>query len=796
MTSDIITAKIKVNTIRSENPKGFGGWTFFGKPHDSNDANPHPGYYVEASYKVIGRDVDVCVGDSWQISGKRGTNIISPYGVPINEIMITADDAYLIVPKSHEIKQFLIESKRFKGIGSKTADNLWDAFHEELFEILKEDYVENLSGIKGMSLKKAQNTVEAWEKLVSAAAIQFLTQFELDIKKRRLISQFFGSDCEEKVRKDPWRLLAFSVNFRTIDRIALQKFKIAIDNPFRFEGLIEEALYRDLEAGNTVMMPNQLRWRVKNLLMPSPNEMLRLPISERQKIVRMADTYSHNALSYDNAFQYFKGERYWHPIGLHYMERKIARRLMALREECDIDPKQIHQETRGKITEEIAELGVAEYESREGYDLGFCQRQAVIQSLTNQISIVTGGAGTGKTTILKTIYFVLDKYDIKIIQIALTNRACRKMSELTGRNAYTIYHFIHHLDEKMLRDHPYIVIDEASMLDVILMFGIFEKMPHGCHLIIVGDPVQLPPIGPGLILPFLTDPEKFPVVELEFIYRQSESTGIPAISNQIRNHEWPDMTAYFGKGLGVSILQCDERHITDAVLDIYDELGGPSPKADVQILTLVKVEKYPDSSERINYEVHLKYFAKNEEITYWDFDSKQFYRSKFCVEDKVMFVTKNYRSRGLLNGTLGYIVEALNPFPDVMYEDDVLLYLEENSNQSDLHVVKVNFDSGLKRLLISDLECLDYGYAFTVHKAQGSQFKRVIIPILNHPRMLDHAMVYTALTRAEKQCVFVGDIEALKKAVKSPAKMTRRKTGLEQMINDFPPILSETMTVG
>ena len=661
MTKDSITAKIKVNSIRSKNPKGFGGCTFFGKPNDSNDASAHPGYYVEASYKVIGRDVDVCVGDSWQISGKIGTNVISPYGVLIKEFKITADEAYLIVPKDHDLKQFLTESSRFKGIGPETADNLWEAFHEELFDILTEGNVETLSAIKGMSLEKAQNTVTAWEKLISVAAIQFLAQFDLDIEKRKQIYQFYGTECEKQVRNNPWRLIAFSGNFRTIDRIALRKFKFDIDCPSRFVGLIEEAIYRNLELGNTAIKSKQLRLRVKNLLTPSSYEMMRLPISERLKIERTADSYSFEALSYDNAFQYFKGDRYWHPIGLYYMERKITRRLMALREGCDIDPKQIHHAQKFKITEEMAEIGVAEFESREGFDLGFHQRKAVIQSLTNQLSIVTGGAGTGKTTILKAIYFVLDKFDIEIIQIALANRACRKMNELTGRIAYTIHHFIHSLDESKFYSHPYIVIDEASMVDVCLMYQVFEKMPHGCHLILVGDPVQLPPIGPGLILPFLTDPVKFPVIELEYIYRQSESTGIPVISNQIRNHLWPELTLYFGKGSGVNFLPCDERHITDAVLDIYDELGGPSPESDVQILTLVKQERYPDSSERINYEVHQKYFKNNEEIMYRDFESKQFYRSKFCVEDKVMFVTKNYWSRGLLNGTLGYIVKTLEP---------------------------------------------------------------------------------------------------------------------------------------
>lgn len=407
---------------------------------------------------------------------------------------------------------------------------------------------------------------------------------------------------------------------------------------------------------------------------------------------------------------------------------------------------------------------IAEYEclNKDELPTGLAeaQKQAVISSVYSPLLLISGGAGTGKTTVLRCIYHVLEKHGTSIAQMALAGRAAKRMQDATDKDAYTIAGYLkaHENNPDKLLGNTCIVVDESSMVDLLLAYRVIKTMNINCRLIMVGDPVQLAPIGPGLIFHLLVKTKGIEHVELTEIKRQKDSTGIPVISKSIRNHVWPSISSYIDKCDGVSVKQCAKSYLRDTVISIFDELGGCNDDARI----IAPTYSHPSGVTQLNQSCQEKYRKDDKHISYWDETYECNINTGFKVNDYVMWLKNDY-SRDLRNGSLGIIKEVLDG--------------------QDGYVCKVDFEGNELKLKIEDMvkETLTLAYCITAHKAQGSQFNRVIIPIYQWNK-LDQSWIYTALTRSVKQAVLVGDIKYARERVRSKSSADNRTVGLETLL--------------
>jgi exodeoxyribonuclease V alpha subunit len=385
---------------------------------------------------------------------------------------------------------------------------------------------------------------------------------------------------------------------------------------------------------------------------------------------------------------------------------------------------------------------------------------------------VTGGAGVGKTTVLKAIYEVFGRAGLNVFQIALAGRAAQRMQEATGRPASTIASFLKRRDEIDLDAPSALVIDEASMVDIISMSRLCESLPSQVRIVLVGDPHQLAPVGPGLVLQSLLRVPPLPAVELKAAKRYGSE--IAAAANAVRFGRWPLLTA--DDSAPVAFLPCRPDRIAEAVL----ELVALEP---VGTQVLCAIRNGPTGVAAINAACQARLTGGNAPVIIWnrEFDCEEY--SGFRLGDSVM-CTRNRWAIGLQNGSLGTIVDV-ESIESVRSDDRGLESV----------IAWISWDDGQRRpLTIELLEDVELGFAVTVHKAQGSQWPRVIIPI-TASRNLDRSLLYTAFTRAQAQVILVGDERAARDAAIAPPRALDRNVALDltlsRLLSSSAPAKSE-----
>jgi len=510
-------------------------------------------------------------------------------------------------------------------------------------------------------------------------------------------------------------------------------------------GALEEALYHHLARKHTAATGAQVEDRLVTLFSP------RAPHSPEARAAG-ADARALAARAIASGVTngaYVKSATHYHPTGVYLMEQYLAERFAAMwcANVPAVDDDTVRAATR------FFQVGV-------GYNLNREQLEAVRLVVNAQLAVLTGGAGVGKTTVLRVVCDILEGCGISVIQMALAGRAARRMRESTGREATTIASFLSHAGEGFLTNRHCVVIDEASMVDILTMYAVVRKIPEGARLILIGDAVQLPPIGPGLVFHAMVTAYglRNATARLTSVQRQRADTGIPSVAADVRAHRWPSLPAYTGQQEGVSFLRCPTGKVADvatSVSNVYQALGGDM--ADVQMICATKATRV--GTNLLNYLAREKYRTGDAPVCYRDHAGRTI-MTGFRRRDRVMW-TRNDYARDLTNGTLGRVVEVL-PI-------------------NDTYRCVVDFEGQRHKLTLDDLDDLAPAYAITVHKAQGSEFERVIIPVFPN-RLLDQSLLYTALTRGVRQVVFVGDEEAASAAVRAPARATQRQVGFTAML--------------
>jgi exodeoxyribonuclease V alpha subunit len=312
-----------------------------------------------------------------------------------------------------------------------------------------------------------------------------------------------------------------------------------------------------------------------------------------------------------------------------------------------------------------------------------------------------------------------------------------------------------------------IVVDEMSMVDVILMYRLLRHLPSGIRLVLVGDPSQLPPIGPGLVLHALAQLPSVPQVELKVVKRQSAITGIPKIASLIRYHQAPEWAHYLGKpDTGVFFLPCNSTNLEEVTLRVYAEVGGSGSDYNVQILSITNGNI--GGVNNLNAKLHNRYQQKSKHVLYQDREfglvgASTLNRVAIKVGDLVMYTENDY-GLGLRNGSLGRVIEALPV------------------DKPEAPCCRCEFEGIEYCLTTENVQLLTHAYAITVHKSQGSQFTRVIVPI-RWSRLLDQTLIYTAVTRGVEQVVLIGNEQVLNNAIRAPASATQRHIVLPELLN-------------
>ena len=622
------------------------------------------------------------------------------------------------------VVRFLATDPAFVGIGVARASRLREVFGDDLPRVLGGGDVDLLADVVGQ--ERAETLVAAWqEHLTKADAIVWLSEqgFEPHLATKAI--QFWGAGAVGVLRDNPYVMMAIA----SWDRVdaAARRLGFGGNDPRRLVAAVEAVAYRRLDRSHT--------WTPAAELESATGRLLNVGIRSASAAVQAAVTEG-AVIQVGTGYQ---------PVGAHVMERFVADRVASM-----LRPPETEDLVAGRRAMATSLAGVARHpELAPGRELNKLQQAAVVMALTCPISLLLGGAGVGKTSTLAAIHQAADRCGVTVVQMALSGRAAMRRREATGREARTIAGFLRACENGKLQLGPdrLIVVDEASMLDLPLLYSILRRLGEGCRLLLVGDPHQLPPIKFGLTFHLLADMDGIPKTELTQVHRQAARTGIPPIAQAVRDGRTPIVPAYTkGVRSGVTFLGCSAEDAVHAVTDVLSDLGYIGGETRV----LSPVRKGTAGTEAINE--HLQHIMSPGRL--------RLSERSLAVGDPVMF-TRNDYARDLQNGSLGTLLGF--PVPGV---------------------VEVDFDGRRVTVAGADLDNLALAYCLTVHKAQGSQFRRVILPVFG-AKILDRTLLYTAITRATEQVVLVGDRGAFHDAIRARPASTCRETGLRTMLAGF-----------
>jgi exodeoxyribonuclease V alpha subunit len=647
------------------------------------------------------------VGEAWEITGEFREH--PKYGR-----QLYATCGHYSIPKGRLIVNYLASHPDFAGIGESKAKALYEAFGDGLVTLLDAGDTEALWSV--LTAPMADRLIDVWaEKRAEGAVVAFLDKHGFDVRLANKLRRVWGSQAIEMLELNPFYMLAFA-GWKLTDSAA-SRLGVGKEDERRLIGAVEAALYERLQDAHTLSSADWLIERVAKFLS--------LDACKARSAIDLA---LQESAIVGNAIEGYQ------PTGAAALESRIADRIRAM-----IAGEVPTQGTffNASVGMDWLAAAIAENETAQGFELNAQQRDAVLLAATEPFSVLTGGAGVGKTTVLRIVIDIAKRLNLKVLQMALAGRAAKRMTEATGNEAITIARFLHQAKEGVLEVTPdtLVIVDEASMLDLPTTFRLLHFLPEGARLLLVGDSAQLPPIGFGLVFHRLVKSPIVPQVELTEVHRQAAETGIPSVAESIREHEVPVIEGYYGRRPGVSFIEC----LPDEVQGKLRLLASDWQGNDFQILVAIK--DGPTGIDAVNFQFHEAC------------DTEGLSGFRFCVGEPVIHLVNDY-DKGLMNGTLGRITAVAN--------DGVAGLL-------------VDFE-GVEHFIpaIEIADRLALAHAISVHKAQGSQFRRVAV-VVNKSRILDHALIYTGLTRGVEQVVFLGSKVVFEEAVRKPALAHQRE---------------------
>lgn len=709
--------------------------------------------YIFEPHKLSAGQVVSITGTPFTANNTHGNKIVEEKNIKVTETVKT------LRISGQNIINFIGLSDHFPGIGSGKAKMLWNHFGKTLFHHLDTGNIESIMEV--LSESSSKTLIDGWKSHVKnvelSKVLAWLDEYDIDWRLGQDIYQFYGKDTIKQITDNPYRLTLFA-NFNKADSLALGALEYPTDHNHRLLAAVQESFRRAYtKEGKTALTKQQLTKRLTTILEDKTLASHAIELCDKQ----------------ESTIFYQLDDLLCMP-GAYLMEINIAAHLCKLLM-TDFRNKQNLSLYDEESSKEEIEVYINEFESNEGIKLERKQIEAIFKAVSNRFSIISGGAGTGKTTVLKAIYYVLRRLNpnLAIYQSALSGKASKRMREATNETSYTCARLIKSSNINNEKSQPLLVIDEASMVDLVTLHNLIEKLPEDLRVILIGDNFQLPPVGPGTIfhafiqegaclIPRIT-------TELKVVKRQAEDSGIPAVASSVRKYQKPTLATYDGEAQGVSFIDCSDSDLVEKCTTVYEELGGTGSNYDVMILSPTNTGIA--GIDTFNQLLMDRYRKNDKALVYQDdeFGNIQYFqasrgRLKTLKENDLIMVTKNNYDLEIMNGSTGTITKAFDK-PD---SNGVI-----GTATIDDHNI----------LLTPDIcELLDHCYAMTVHKSQGSQFKRIILPIRSNIR-IDHALLYTAITRATDQVVLVGDKTAFDRAVVSKGHVWNRTSGFGAILD-------------
>lgn len=663
------------------------------------------------------------------------------------------EEAMPVVPSSLEGIQRYLASGTYAGIGEKTAERIVAAFGEDTFRVIDEEPERLLKEVPRFTRKQLEVLQEAREEQRGLREVMtFLHGAGIASSQAQRIFQRYGLNSIQVLRENPYQLTELpGIGFLTADQIA-RKLGFSPDSLERAIAGTVYVLEQQAHQGHTCFPREALIEKASSELhlpLGRVEQALSQLLQERQLKSRElagASGSSHTLLARPR---------------FYYAEQRIAENLYRL-----LDSP--------ALTEFGAADGLlAEIQERLELRLDTVQHQAVKAALEHKVLILTGGPGTGKTTIIR---FILELMLPQIPETALaapTGRAAKRLSEATGRTASTIHRLLEAGNQGFQRnqDNPLeyelLIIDETSMIDTLLMDSLLEAIPSPSRLLLVGDVDQLPSVGAGAVLQDLIVSQQIPVVRLETIFRQAQDSLITLNAHRVRKGELPELDLptqttelrdfYF-------MNEGDPERIVDKLIRVCTERipqrFGFDPLQQVQVLT--PMHRGLTGSIHLNQRLQAVLNPEGETIEY-----KQW---RFRVGDKVMQQVNNY-DKEVFNGDTGRIREV-NP---------------------ETRELRVEFEQAVVPYSANELDQLQLAYAISVHKSQGSEYPAILLPLTHHHfLMLQRNLLYTAMTRGKELVVLIGTPQAVEQAVRTVGTLTRC-TALTFELAEVQRILSQGM---
>ncbi len=649
-----------------------------------------------------------------------------------------------------------LSSGAVKGIGPSTAKRLVDEFADSTLEVM-ENQPERVASLRGITLKKAQ---EFSEQLKANAGIRelmlFLGEYGISNSSAVKIFNVYGAKSVEQIKENPYILCEpeFGVGFESADFIA-KKNELEHDSELRLRAGLIYVLKHNYGNGHTCLPIDKLVSTTSRFLNVGEDVLLDCAgkmIFDRSLIAANID---------DREFVFTPQ--------MYETELNSASRIKLL---------------LGFPADKISRLdeAISQCEAELGIEYAELQKEAITTALTCGITVLTGGPGTGKTTTLNAIIKILNSRGHKVLLAAPTGRAAQRMSEVTGCEAKTLHRLLEVSWDK--RDNPVfgkneknqlscdaLIVDEVSMVDASIFDSLTRAIPLGCRLILVGDSDQLPSVGAGNVLGDLTDSGIVPVIRLNEIFRQAQQSLIVTNAHRIVKGEMPllnsaDKDFFFLKRNNKSEVT---EVITDLCTNRLPKAYGYSAFDNIQVLCPSK--KGELGTAELNHKLQAKLNPKDENKAEVTIGSRV-----FRVGDKVMQIKNNYDIRwekengeqgdGIFNGDIGIIQS-----------------IDRKSK-----TLKIAFYDKTARLSYDAATDLDFAYAVTVHKSQGNEFDAVIIPMFPGPPQLYYRnLLYTAVTRAKKTLILVGNPQTVEMMVNNN-RQTKRYSALKSFLlgGEFP----------
>lgn len=673
-------------------------------------------------------------GDNVEVTGDLVYH--DKYGEQINVSSIK-----LLKPSGRDAIVTYLANANIKGIGKKTAAQIYNKFGEESIDIVYNN-PEKLKSITGIGKKKIEDIKLTTEETKdSRSTMLYLQSLSISYNLSMKIYKFYGEDTIDIIKTNPYRLVddISGVGFTMADNIA-RNMQISSNSSFRISAGISHTLNYESEFnGHTAIKIDYLTYKVANLLRVKNDDIL--------------EQINKDTLAGKLYIVIIEDEKFVYKKSLYKAEKYIA---MALKQKKD--------STYNFDVSIDEDLSVFSEE----------QQIAINEAFKNMVMVITGGPGTGKTTIINAIKKILNNNNLSYAMLAPTGRAAKRIQESTGDEAYTIHRLLGIKPDEALAEYneenpiekDYVIVDEMSMVDIYLMKNLLSAIAPETALIMVGDSNQLPSVGPGNVLADIINTD-IKTIRLKKIFRQGLESNIIVNAHKINNGEYPILNE---SGKDFFFIEANRNNFNDVLANLVNnrlpKFYGLDKIKDIQILCPSK--KTPRGATNINENIQNILNPSKEALKIND--------KVYKLNDKVMQVRNNYDlvaenaltdAEGVYNGDIGFINQ-------IDKEDEKL---------------EVEFyDGSLVTYKKEDIRDLDLSYAITIHKSQGSEFDCVIIPMMQvAPMLLTRNLLYTGVTRAKKLVILVGEKRIIKQMVNNNTS-NKRYTNLSYWINEMENI--------